>query len=253
MRFRKSVYLLSLICIMVLPSSALAAQEDYTYTVADGNATITAYSGAGGAISIPATLGGYPTVAIGNTAFGDSDVSDKPALTSVIIPSSVKTIGIDAFRRCSNVTSLTIPEGVTTIGNRAFARMSALPSVFVPASVTSIGTYGFFGGTNNTEITVHADNPNYSSLDGVLYNKDKTTLIQYPCGKAGELIIPASVTSIGIAAFELCNVITNVTFTGNVESIAAAAFETLTSLTSITFPNSLIHMIYKLTVYSTSG
>ena len=97
--------------------------------------------------------------------------------------------------------------------------MYALTSVCIPASVTSIGTYGFFGGTSNTGITVHADNPNYSSLDGVLYNKDKTTLIQYPCGKAGALATPASVTSIGIAAFELAAYMTSVTFTGSVKSI----------------------------------
>ena len=238
MQLLKSIVLLLIGC-MFLSSSALAAQDgDYTYTESGGNATITKYTGVGGAISIPAALGGYPTVAIGDYAFSNGEINNT-TLTSVIIPSSVTTIGIDAFRRCTSVTSLTIPEGVTTIRNRAFARMYALTSVSIPASVTSIGTYGFFGGTSNTDITVHADNPNYSSLDGVLYNKGKTTLIQYPCGRPGALIIPATVTSIGIAACELCSVITSITFTGNVETIAEAAFEFLTSLTSITFPSSL--------------
>jgi hypothetical protein len=102
--------------------------------------------------------------------------------------------------------------------------MYALPSVSIPASVTSIGTYGFFGGTSNTGITVHPDNPSFISVDGVLYNKGITELIQYPCGKAGELVIPATVTSIGIAAFELSAKITKITFTGNIETIATAAF-----------------------------
>ena len=156
-----------------------------------------------------------------------------------VIPGSVTRIGAEAFRYCTHITGLTIPEGVASIGYRGCARMYALTGVTIPASVTSIGTYGFFGGVSNTGITVHEENPNYSSLDGVLYNKDKTALIQYPCGRAGALIIPASVTSIGIAAFELCSVVTSITFTGNVESIAEAAFEGLTGLTSITFPSSL--------------
>jgi hypothetical protein len=237
MQLLKSIVLLLMGC-MFLSSSALAAQYgDYTYTESGGNATITAYTGLGGEIEIPAALDGYPRVAIGDYVFFNNTTLTKVTILQSTIPN---TIGIEAFRLCTNVTSLTIPEGVTTIGYRAFARMYALQSVSIPASVTSIGTYGFFGGTSNTGITVHPDNPNFSSLDGVLYNKDKTTLIQYPCGKAGALVIPATVASIGIAACELAaGNITSITFTGNVETIADAAFEGLTSLTSITFPSSI--------------
>ena len=84
---------LTLIGLMFFPSSAFAAQDgDYTYTESGGNATITAYTGTGGAISIPATLGGYPTIAIGDIAF-----SNKTTLTSVTIPSSVTSIGQGVF------------------------------------------------------------------------------------------------------------------------------------------------------------
>ena len=261
MKLEKSIVLL-LIGFLFLSSSALAAQDgDYTYIESSGNATITDYTGTGGDISIPAALGGFPTVAIGDSAFfqnttltsvtfpislvsiGNDAFEGCTGLTIVTIPSSVTTIGIDAFRLCTSATSLTIPEGVTTIGNRAFARMYSLTDVSIPASVTSIGTYGFFGGTSNTGITVHADNPNYSSQDGVLYNKDKTLLIQYPCGKAGAFTTPASVASIGIAAFELCDVVTSVTFTGSVTSIAEAGFGSCTGLTSITFPSSLTSIV----------
>ena len=296
---------------MFLSSSAFADQDgDYTYTVSGGNATITGYTGAGGPISIPATLGGYPVVAIGDyvfrynsnltsvtfpdsltsignyafaectgltsvgtipggvTSIGEAVFSSCTGLTSIsveasntvyisdngvlytygktvlkqcpagktgtfVIPGSVTSVGAEAFRYCTQLTGLTIPEGVTSIGYRGCARMYALTSVSIPASVTSIGTYGFFGGISNTGITVHPDNPNYSSEDGVLYNKDKTALIQYPCGKAGAFTTPASVTSIGIAAFELCSVVTSVTLTDSVTSIATAAFGACTGLTSL--------------------
>ena len=116
MHLRKSVVLLLIGC-MFLSSSAFAAQDgDYTYTVSGGNATITAYTGAGGAISIPATLGvGYPTVAIGDNAF-----FSKSTLTSVTIPDSVTSIGDQAFYNCSGLTSVSIPDSVTSIGNQAF-------------------------------------------------------------------------------------------------------------------------------------
>jgi hypothetical protein len=241
MQLIKSIIYIALISILFYSSATFAAQDgDYTYTESGGNATITDYTGSGGAISIPSTLGGFPTVAIGDTAFGYSDNDNETALTSVIIPGSVKTIGANAFRRCINITSIIIPDGVMTIGEKAFAHMYALASVSIPASVTSIGTYGFYGGRSNTGITVHPDNPNYSSLDGVLYNKDKTTLIQYPCGKAGPFTIPTSVTSIGIAAFELCSGLTSITFAGNIESISQAAFANCPGLTGISLPSSLL-------------
>jgi hypothetical protein len=79
MQFKKSISLLLFIGCVFLSSTAFADQDgDYTYTVSGGNATITGYTGAGGAISIPVTLGGYPTVAIGDNAF-----SGKTAVTGV--------------------------------------------------------------------------------------------------------------------------------------------------------------------------
>ena len=98
MQLLKSIVLLLIGC-MFLSSYAFADQDgDYTYTVALGEATITGYTGTGGDISIPAALGGYPTVAIGDYAFSNGEINNT-TLTSVIIPSSVTTIGIDAFRR----------------------------------------------------------------------------------------------------------------------------------------------------------
>jgi len=206
MHFKKSVVLLLIGC-MFLSSSAFAAQDgDYTYTESGGNATITAYTGAGGAISIPATLGGYPTVAIGDNAF-----SSNTTLTSVTIPSSVTSIGNQAFFNCNGLISVNIPDSVTSIENQAFTLCGIL-----------------------TSITVDAGNPNYSSLDGVLYNKTQTTLIQFPGGKSGDFTIPNSVTSIKSQAFISCANLTSVTIPAIVTSIGDNAFSYCSVLTSIT-------------------
>jgi hypothetical protein len=199
---------LSLIGFIVFSSSALAdlVAGDYTYTEAGGNATITGYTGAGGAISIPPTLGGYPTVAIGDNAF-----SGKSTITSVTIPDSVTSIGGSAFYYCYGLTSVNIPDSVVSIGSQAFMLCSAL-----------------------TTIAVDADNPNYSSLDGVLYNNTKTILIQFPGGKSGAFIIPGSVTSIASFAFLGCSYLTSVSIPAIVTSIGNYAFNYCSALTSIT-------------------
>jgi hypothetical protein len=93
--------------------------------------------------------------------------------------------------------------------------------------------------TNLTSITVDNANANYSSLDGVLFNKNKTTLILFPGGKGGSYTtIPNSVTSIGDYAFEFCTNLTSITIPNSVTFIGDA-FQFCTNLTSITIPNSV--------------
>ena len=110
---------------------------DYTYTVSGGNATITGYTGAGGAIVIPSTLGGFPTVAIGTDAF-----YGNTSLTSVTIPNSVTSIGQGAFYSCTALTSVTIGSGVTSIGERAFYGCTSLTAITFLGLVapTTVGT-----------------------------------------------------------------------------------------------------------------
>ena len=145
-------------------------EGDYTYTVNNGAAIITDYTGAGGTITIPSTLGGYPTVTIGDSAFAycqtliSVTISDSvttieqaafyyTSLTSVTIGNSVTTINGSAFGRCSSLTSVTIGSNVTTIGAKAFSFCASLTSIIIPSSVTTIGYAVFSYCTNLTSIT----------------------------------------------------------------------------------------------------
>jgi len=236
MHFSKSKYILPLIIFIFLSSSAFALVDgDYTYTESGGYATITDYTGAGGAISIPATLGfsAYPTVAIGDNAF-----SGKSTVTGVTIPSSVTSIGFNAFRH-SGLTSISIGTGVTSIGGVAFFECFSLTSVIIPASVASIGDSAFSHCIVLSGITVDAGNLAYSSQDGVLYNITKKTLIQYPGGKSGPFTIPGSVVIIEDTSFRYCSGLTSVTIPGTVTIIGNMAFGGCTGLTSVNIPGSV--------------
>lgn len=163
---------------------------------------------------------------IGIWAFGTCS-----GLTSVTISSSVTSIGNYAFCTCSSLTSVTISEGVTTIGRSAFDGCRVLTSVNIPSSVTSIGESAFYDCSGI--ITVDSDNPEYSSIDGVLFNKLRTILIQCPISKTGAYTIPSSVTSIGGYAFWYCNGLTSVTIPSSVTSIGTGTFNFCSGLTTI--------------------
>ncbi len=134
----------------------------------------------------------------GVTSIGFSAFEYCDSLTSVTIPETVTTIGSSAFYNCDSLTNITIPKGVTSIGRIAFFDCDSLTSITIPEGVTSIGDCVFCSCDSLTSITVEPNNQNYSDDNGVLFNKNKTEIIQYPAGKTEtEYVIPNSVTSIG--------------------------------------------------------
>ena len=179
------------------------------------------------------------------TSIGEYAFSHCTSLTSVTIPDSVTSIGRYAFYYCTSLTSVTIPDSVTSIGDGAFSYCESLTSVTIPDSVTSIGWHAFDGCTSLTGIWVAEGNSHYASdASGVLFNKDKTTLVQCP-GAFAAYTIPNSVTSIGADAFSYCRSLTSVTIPDSVTSIGESSFYKCTSLTSVTIPDSVTSIGYK--------
>jgi hypothetical protein len=177
------------------------------------------------------TFSGTSTLAtIGSAAF------QATQLTSITIPSSVTSIGFAAFNSAMSLASVVFSGTSTlaTIGAYAFSGTS-LTSITLPASVTTIGDRAFSGNRSLATMTVEATNPNYSSLDNVLFDKQKTSLINYSLSKtATTYSIPSSVTSIEAEAFNGASFLTAITVPAGVLTIGARAFVGMGLMASFT-------------------
>jgi len=203
-----------------------AAASDFTYTATATEVTITGYTGAGGVVIIPASIGGVPVTSIGAAAFSTNYLGNQ-SIRSVTIPISVTSIGNYAFAFCSGLTSVTIPDSVTSIGLGAFSGCSSLSSVTIGSGVTSIGDGAFQDCAGLTSVTI----PSSVTIIGNNTFQD--------CKGLSSMMIGSSVTSIGNNAFQGCKGLTSVTIPSSVTSIGSNAFRSCTGLSSVAIPDSV--------------
>ena len=213
-------------CITASAASSGACGDNLTWTLDDEG--VLAVSGTG-------NMDDYEQ---GVTPWGNSP-------TIVIIEKGVTGIGNNAFFGCHNLDSITIPNSVITIGEGAFANCFQLTSITIPDSVISIGDYAFLSCNNLNAINVDPHNTAYTSDDDILFNKEKNTLIVFPSKKeASSYIIPDSVNTIYLYAFENCKSLKDVTIPDSVTTIYMGAFSNCSGLTSITLPASISTIWY---------
>lgn len=230
------------------------AENGFTYKVNGGYAEITEYSGNGTNIAVPETLGGYTVTKIGEEAFCDNEnltfvtLPDTvktigegaffycDALESINFPTLLETISDEAFAYCYSLSQIDLPESLKSIGKMAFLECESLNSVTIPKSVTNIGEGAFYGLYGLNEFIVDSENSAYSSLDGVLYNKDKTVLCYYPVGsKNTRFEAPDEVTKISDYAFYGTNSLETLIMY-EVEEIGDFAFYGCGNLSNIQMP-----------------
>ncbi len=205
----KGILGLMSLCAVVLcmGTSAKAAEEDYDYTVENGEVCINGYYGTDTDVVIPAELEGYPVTSIGEYAFyacmdiltitvpgGVTEIKDYAfatcwSMTEILLPAGLKSIGTGVFEYCTDLQSITIPSGITEIPANAFTMCGLLTAVSLPEGITGIGANAFEYCTALEEITIPASVTSIGT--DAFVNCDKLTAVE----------IPASVTEIGDYAF----------------------------------------------------
>ena len=216
------------------------------------------------------------------TSIGGAAFCSCIGLTDITIPSSVIRIGNDSFGSCDSLISINvdisnnyyssidgvlfdkaqstlirfpskkeadhyiIPDAVTSISDYAFENCGNLISISILDSITSIGEYPFRGCSNLASINVNSGNNSFSSVDGVLFDKNQNTLICYPANKEDtNYSIPDTVTSIECRAFDSCSNLTSITIPDSFTSIGYGSFDNCRSLTNVIVPNSVNSIDYR--------
>jgi hypothetical protein len=226
-------------CALLLSLTVTWTRAQYEFATNAGSLTITRYSGAGGVISVPEQVDGYPVTAIGNSAFGFAtnlaSVTVPPSVTSigefafiacsflneVKLNGAITDFGASAFANCMNLEQVTLAKGTTAIAVSGFMNCSALKSITIPGSVVEIGAFSFYGCSNLAQVTLQ------SGIRSIRANAFAF------CVSLPGIEFPASLTSIGERAFVLCTNLANVLIPASVTNLGVLPFSGCSKLTEI--------------------
>ena len=240
---------------------ALADTEgDFEYILlADGTCKIIGYTGPGGDLTIPSTLGGHPVSVVGGIIDMQNGVQydvfeGNKRITSLTVSEGIREIGNYAFKDCSNMSKLSLPSSLERIEAFGFAWCSALTEITIPENVTYIGESAFTGIFSLESLTIEADHPTlyqnpftyarkltrisvpagkgYVIVDGALVRESDRCLVCPAYGSLPEdYILPAGVERVEELAFFGCRGVRSVTLPGSVREIGFASFSSCEDLT----------------------
>ena len=158
------------------------------------------------------------------TEIGESTFFGCTSLAKVKLSNNLTKIEAETFSGCTSLTEIDIPDSVTSIGGSVFSNCISLESITIGSGVESLGDEWIASCRRLENITVSPENKTYSSVDGVLFNKDKSELSAYPIGnKRSSYTIPDGVEKIGKKAFYGCRYIESLTIPVSVAEIEASA------------------------------
>ena len=201
------------VCLVALPTQAEAASSgDFSYSVGSGKATVTRYSGNDSHVTIPSTLGGYPVVALGSSA----------------------------FYGCSETTTVTVPAGILSIDEKAFYNSTGITAIWVDESnpnYSSDSEGALFNKAKTILIRVPEKRAENYTIPGTVVRIDPYAF--HSCDYITEVDIPVSVLSIGNSAFSKCGQLASLTLCEGLTSIGKEAFYECSLLTTVQIPDSV--------------
>ena len=201
--------LIAVLCIAPATAAAETTDDGFTYTIANEEVTITGYTGAGGAVVIPAEIDGKPVTELAGGAFAVAMNAAAANITSIVVPDSVKTMGNGVFNGCTLLTSVTLPDEVAITSSNNMFRGTAITSIKIPSGMTALGAFCFRDCANLTEITF-AEPVTVKSTASTTFTN---------CTSLATLVFPDGMEAIG-ASFTGCTALADVTIPASVTSIA---------------------------------
>ena len=226
----------SLIVVCCVWNCALSESE-FDVTVIHSGVVINGYKGLGGNVEMPDEIGGIKVRALGESCFERNN-----KMRRITLPQSLEHIGDNAFGGCSNLERIDIPSSVTNIGAFAFSGCSKMVGVVIGCKVSRIGDFAFTGCDRLENIHVDTRNPTYSSLNGVLFDKNRTEIVRFPpANGTNTYTIPCGVVRIGAGAF-YGNALFGINMNEDIRVIEDAAFAESSRITKIRLPPKVSHV-----------